>query len=92
MHQVRYLIVPWYIDLLGSNRLMHLFVISRCKSQSSLAPESRSFFVVRTGSLELFLHQEIGVDQDAVLAYLSDGRRLTSSNIRELGSVQDGVC
>ncbi|KAF8966555.1 hypothetical protein BDZ97DRAFT_618120 [Flammula alnicola] len=41
------------------------------------------------GSLELFLHQEIGVDEDAALAYLSDGRRLTSANIRDLGSVQD---
>ncbi|KAF9530274.1 hypothetical protein CPB83DRAFT_763691 [Crepidotus variabilis] len=43
-----------------------------------------------TGSLELFLHQEIGIDEDAALAYLSDGRRLTNANIRELGSAQDG--
>ncbi|KAF8155845.1 putative peripheral membrane protein [Crassisporium funariophilum] len=41
------------------------------------------------GSLELFLHQETGVDQDAALAYLSDGRRLTTGNIRDLGSSQD---
>ncbi|KAF9472749.1 hypothetical protein BDN70DRAFT_886621 [Pholiota conissans] len=41
------------------------------------------------GSLELFLHQEIGVDEDAALAYLSDGRRITSGNIRDLASVQD---
>ncbi|KAF8190503.1 hypothetical protein BJ912DRAFT_1100883 [Pholiota molesta] len=41
------------------------------------------------GSLELFLHQEIGVDEDAALAYLSDGRRITSANIRDLASVQD---
>lgn len=46
----------------------------------------------RTGSLELFLHQEIGIDEDAAIAFLSDGRRLTSGNVRELGSVQDGVC
>jgi hypothetical protein len=46
----------------------------------------------RTGSLELFLSQEIGIDPDASISYLSDGRRLTNNNIRELGSVQDGVC
>ena len=48
-------------------------------------------FGSRTGSLELFLHQETGVDPDAVLAYLSDGRRLTNSNIRELAGSQDQV-
>ncbi|KAJ7802672.1 putative peripheral membrane protein [Mycena olivaceomarginata] len=44
--------------------------------------------IERIGSLELFLHQETGVDQDAVLAYLPDGRRLTNSNIRELNGSQ----
>lgn len=43
------------------------------------------------GSLEIFLQQETGVDQDAVLAYLSDGRRLTNNNIRELAGAQDQV-
>ncbi|KAG5636477.1 hypothetical protein H0H81_007895 [Sphagnurus paluster] len=43
----------------------------------------------RTGSLELFLHQETGVDQDAILAYLSDGRRLLNSNVRELVGSHD---
>ncbi|CAA7264383.1 unnamed protein product [Cyclocybe aegerita] len=42
-----------------------------------------------TGGLEIFLHQEIGIDQEAALAYLSDGRRLTNGNIRDLGSAQD---
>ncbi|KAJ3516909.1 hypothetical protein NLJ89_g837 [Agrocybe chaxingu] len=42
-----------------------------------------------TGGLEIFLHQEIGIDQEAALAYLSDGRRLTNGNIRDLGSSQD---
>ncbi|KIM47021.1 hypothetical protein M413DRAFT_267979 [Hebeloma cylindrosporum] len=41
------------------------------------------------GSLELFLHQEIGIEEDAAIAYLSDGRRLTNGNIRDLGSSQD---
>ena len=44
-----------------------------------------------TGSLELFLHKQIDIDEDAALAYLSDGRRLTSGNVRDLGSAQDGV-
>lgn len=43
------------------------------------------------GSLELFLHREIGVDADAAIAYLPDGRRITSGNIRDLGSTQDQV-
>lgn len=46
----------------------------------------------RIGSLELFLHQEIGIDEDAAVSYLSDGRRLTSANIRDLSSVADQVC
>jgi autophagy-related protein 11 len=45
--------------------------------------------IERTGSLELFLHQETGVDQEAILAYLSDGRRLRNDNIRELAGSQD---
>ncbi|KAJ6624249.1 putative peripheral membrane protein [Mycena sp. CBHHK59/15] len=44
--------------------------------------------IERVGSLELFLHQETGIDQDSVLAYLPDGRRLTNSNIRELTGSQ----
>ncbi|KAG5646740.1 hypothetical protein DXG03_002422 [Asterophora parasitica] len=42
-----------------------------------------------SGSLELFLHQETKVEQDAILAYLSDGRRLMNSNVRELAGSQD---
>ncbi|GLB42084.1 putative autophagy-related protein 11 [Lyophyllum shimeji] len=45
--------------------------------------------IERTGSLELFLHQETGVEQDAILAYLSDGRRLMNSNVRELARSHD---
>ncbi|KAJ7445227.1 putative peripheral membrane protein [Mycena galericulata] len=45
--------------------------------------------IERIGSLELFLHQETGIDQDSVLAYLPDGRRLTNSNIRELTGSQN---
>ena len=45
----------------------------------------------RLGSLELFLQQETGVDQDSVLAYLSDGRRLRSDNVRELAGAHDQV-
>jgi len=45
--------------------------------------------IERIGSLELFLHQETGVEQDAILAYLSDGRRLTNSNVRELAGSHD---
>ncbi|KAG1796752.1 uncharacterized protein HD556DRAFT_1467218 [Suillus plorans] len=36
--------------------------------------------IERRGSLEAFLNQETGIDQDAVLAYLSDGTRLRTDN------------
>ncbi|KAJ8518823.1 hypothetical protein ONZ45_g4127 [Pleurotus djamor] len=45
--------------------------------------------IERIGSLELFINQEVGIAQEAVLAYLSDGRRLTNGNIRELAGSQD---
>ncbi|TCD71903.1 oligomeric, coiled-coil, peripheral membrane protein [Steccherinum ochraceum] len=45
--------------------------------------------IERQGNLELFLQNETGVAEDCVLAYLSDGRRLHSENIRELAGVQD---
>ncbi|PPR01236.1 hypothetical protein CVT24_006000 [Panaeolus cyanescens] len=41
------------------------------------------------GSLELFLHNEVDIEPDAVLAYLSNGKRLTTSNIRDIHTVQD---
>jgi hypothetical protein len=43
----------------------------------------------RRGSLEAFLNQETGVDQDAILAYLSDGTRLRTDNVRELVGAHD---
>lgn len=45
--------------------------------------------IERSGSLELFLHQETGVDEDAIIAYLSDGRRLRNENIRDLAGAED---
>lgn len=41
--------------------------------------------------MELFLHHETGVDEEAVLAYLSDGRRLRNDNIRDLAGAEDQV-
>jgi len=32
------------------------------------------------------------VDEEAVLAYLSDGRRLRNDNIRDLAGAEDQVC
>ncbi|KAG2142447.1 putative peripheral membrane protein [Suillus clintonianus] len=45
--------------------------------------------IERRGSLEAFLHEETGVDQDAILAYLSDGTRLRTDNVRELVGAHD---
>ena len=52
---------------------------------------SHRLCIDRIGSLELFLHQETGVEQDAILAYLADGRRLTNTNVRELAGSHDQV-
>lgn len=35
------------------------------------------------------MNQETGVDQDAILAYLSDGTRLRTDNVRELVGAHD---
>ncbi|ESK91982.1 autophagy-related protein 11 [Moniliophthora roreri MCA 2997] len=45
--------------------------------------------IERSGSLEIFLQQEIGIEAGAVLAYLTDGRRLTNTNLREFAGSQD---
>ncbi|KAF9269874.1 hypothetical protein L218DRAFT_913732 [Marasmius fiardii PR-910] len=45
--------------------------------------------IERLGSLELFIQQETGIEADAVLAYLTDGRRLTTVNLREFAGSQD---
>lgn len=37
------------------------------------------------------MHQESGIDHEAVLAYLSDGQRLTNSNVRDLAGAADQV-
>ncbi|EIW78562.1 hypothetical protein CONPUDRAFT_138782 [Coniophora puteana RWD-64-598 SS2] len=45
--------------------------------------------IERIGSLEIFLSQETGVDPEAILAYLTDGTRLRTDNVRELVGAQD---
>ncbi|KAK1228010.1 oligomeric, coiled-coil, peripheral membrane protein, partial [Marasmius sp. AFHP31] len=45
--------------------------------------------IERIGSLEQFIQQETGIDADAVLAYLTDGRRLTNNNLRDFAGSQD---
>ncbi|PSR70585.1 hypothetical protein PHLCEN_2v13523 [Hermanssonia centrifuga] len=40
-------------------------------------------------SLEHFIQKETGIEEDSILAYLSDGRRLMTENIRDLAGVQD---
>ena len=45
----------------------------------------------RMNSLEHFLQEETGVKEEAILAYLPDGRRLTKENIRDLAGVEEQV-
>lgn len=47
--------------------------------------------VHRSEGLEKFLQEQTGVDQEAVLAYLSDGQRLGNENVRELAGAHDQV-
>ncbi|KAI9455244.1 autophagy-related protein 11-domain-containing protein [Lactarius psammicola] len=42
-----------------------------------------------SGSLEAFLRKEIGIEEDAALAYLSDGRKLGTDNVSDLAEVHD---
>ncbi|KAH9973939.1 autophagy-related protein 11-domain-containing protein [Russula compacta] len=41
------------------------------------------------GSLETFLHTQTGIEEDAIQAYLPDGRILRNENVQDLGGVQD---
>jgi hypothetical protein len=43
------------------------------------------------GSLEKFLKEETGVEEEDILAYLPDGRRLYNENIRDLAGAEDQV-
>ncbi|KIJ36373.1 hypothetical protein M422DRAFT_212340 [Sphaerobolus stellatus SS14] len=45
--------------------------------------------IERLGSLERFLYDITGVEEDAVLAYLSDGHRLRNENLRDLAGSSD---
>jgi hypothetical protein len=76
----------------GMHRSMRLYEILRGEPSTCSTRGSTNLSRFRIGSLELFLHQEIGIEEDAAIAYLSDGRRLTNGNIRDLGSAQDQVC
>ncbi|KAJ3995825.1 putative peripheral membrane protein [Lentinula boryana] len=66
-------------------------MIQICRAEDGQVFQSNSSLrdIQRTGNLEAFLQQETGVDAEAVLAYLTDGRRLTSHNVRELAGSQD---
>ena len=44
------------------------------------------------GSLERFLYDVTGVEEAALLAYLSDGQRLRGENVRDLAGAADQVC
>ncbi|KAL1744863.1 hypothetical protein HDZ31DRAFT_63668 [Schizophyllum fasciatum] len=62
-------------------------MLQLCRAEDGQTFQCSLFF--RLGSLELFVQQETGVDQDAVLAYLSNGTRLTNTNLRELAGAND---
>ena len=43
------------------------------------------------GNLERALQQKTGISEDAIIAYLPDGRRLTTDNVRELAGAAEDV-
>ena len=45
----------------------------------------------RLDNLDRYLEEKTEVPEAAILAYLSDGRRLTN-NLRDLAGLQDQVC
>ena len=57
---------------------------------SCLVPPAQAWYH-RLSSLEHWIQDEAGVPEDAILAYLSDGRRLFKENIRDLAGVEDQV-
>jgi hypothetical protein len=83
----------------GESRRMRLFGTLKGKhSRHTRNPHfhaegraEHTLFSFRLGSLESFLRREIGIEESAALAYLSDGRRLRTDNVRDLAGAQDQV-
>lgn len=77
--------------LIWYGRSMHPFGILKGDCVSRALRDVDGNISSRAGSLELFLHQQTGVDEEAIIAYLSDGRRLRNDSIRDLAGAQDQV-
>ncbi|KAG6335512.1 hypothetical protein ID866_3584 [Astraeus odoratus] len=88
-HNHHHLFTPFVFSLWN---IIIMIQICRAEDGESFQVHASLRDIERRGSLELFLHQEIGVDQDAILAYLSDGTRLRTDNIRELVGAHDQAC
>lgn len=69
----------------------HLEMLQLCRAEDGQTFQVQAGIrdIERLGSLELFVQQVTSVEQDAVLAYLSDGTRLTNANLRELAGSDD---
>ncbi|KAI5123251.1 hypothetical protein M0805_001340 [Coniferiporia weirii] len=63
--------------------------ICRAEDGEVFEVETSLWEIERTTSLEKFIQDQIGTDQEAVLAYLSDGRRLMNENLRDLAGASD---
>ncbi|KAH9998573.1 hypothetical protein BJV77DRAFT_1156392 [Russula vinacea] len=63
--------------------------ICRAEDGEAFQTSATLWDIERIGSLESFLHREIGIEENAALAYLSDGRRLRTDNVRDLAGAQD---
>ncbi|EMD35555.1 hypothetical protein CERSUDRAFT_116294 [Gelatoporia subvermispora B] len=63
--------------------------VCRAEDGQVVQVEESLWELERVENLEAFLEEKTGVAHDSILAYLSDGRRLTTDNVRDLAGVQD---
>ncbi|OCH89638.1 hypothetical protein OBBRIDRAFT_794051 [Obba rivulosa] len=63
--------------------------ICRAEDGKVVQAEVSLWDLERLQSLDSFLVEKTGVAHNALLAYLSDGRRLTKDNVRDIAGVQD---
>ncbi|KAI0087342.1 hypothetical protein BDY19DRAFT_246729 [Irpex rosettiformis] len=63
--------------------------ICRAEDGQIFQADTNLWDIERKGTLERFLSEETCVEEDDILAYLPDGRRLRNENVRDLAGVED---
>ena len=68
-----------------------LWDIERCVNCPRVACCCVLIAAYRHGTLERFLKEKTGVDEESILAYLPDGHRLRNENLRDLAGAETQV-